>query len=32
MQIVRRFVNQRERFLEELFNDPLSLFNEESEK
>jgi len=30
MQIVQRFVNQRERFLEELFNDPPSLFNDES--
>lgn len=31
MQIVQRFVNQRERFLEELFNEPRSLFGEESE-
>jgi len=30
MQIVRSFVNQRERFLEELFNDPASLFTDES--
>jgi predicted ATPase len=30
MQIVQRFVNQRERFLEELFNDPPSLFEDES--
>jgi predicted ATPase len=30
MQIVRSFVNQRESFLEELFNDPPSLFNDES--
>jgi predicted ATPase len=31
MQIVRRFVNQRESFLEELFQDPPSLFDDESE-
>jgi len=31
MQIVQRFVNQRESFLEELFNEPRSLFDEESE-
>jgi len=31
MQIVQRFVNQRESFLEELFNEPPSLFNEEPE-
>jgi predicted ATPase len=31
MQIVQRFVNQRESLLEELFNDPPSLFDEESE-
>ena len=30
MQIVRHFVNQRESFLEELFNDPPSLFKDES--
>jgi predicted ATPase len=30
MQIVQRFMNQRESFLEELFNDPPSLFGEES--
>ena len=30
MQIVQRFVNQRERFLEELFNAPPSLFEDES--
>ena len=30
MQIVRSFVNQRESFLEELFNDPPSLFSDES--
>jgi predicted ATPase len=30
MQIVRHFVNQRESFLEELFNDPESLFKDES--
>jgi predicted ATPase len=29
LQIVRHFVNQRESFLEELFNDPPSLFEEE---
>ncbi len=29
LQIVRQFVNQRESFLEELFNDPPSLFNDE---
>jgi predicted ATPase len=29
-QIVRRFVNERESFLEELFNDPPSLFSDES--
>jgi predicted ATPase len=31
MQIVQRFVNERESFLEELFNDPPSIFNEEPE-
>jgi predicted ATPase len=30
-QIVRRFLNSRESFLEELFNDPPSLFKKESE-
>ncbi len=30
LQIVRSFVNQRENFLEELFNDPPSLFKDES--
>lgn len=30
LQIVRHFVNQRETFLEELFDDPPSLFNNES--
>lgn len=30
MQIVRHFVNQRESFLKELFNDPPSLFKDES--
>jgi predicted ATPase len=30
MQIVRHFVNQRESFLEELFNNPPSLFKDES--
>lgn len=31
MQIVRRFVNHRERFLKELFDEPATLFDEESE-
>ncbi len=31
MQIVQRFVNQRDSFLEELFGDPPSLFRKESE-
>jgi hypothetical protein len=30
MQIVRHFVNQRESFLEELFNEPPSLFKDET--
>ena len=31
MQIVHRFVNQRESFLKELFDEPADLFNQNSE-